>query len=121
MSYVYFIQSGYGKKPPIKIGVAENIDKRLLELQPGNPEELKVVASIKCANRMEAFNIESYLHRQLSKRKIRGEWFASCMRRIDKVMSKWYTNKKVDFKKYRDNDIDNELDMACLNEAINRI
>ena len=109
--YVYFIQSGYDKKPPIKIGVAINVERRLNALQTANPEKLTVIASIKCVNRMEAYNIESYLHRQLSNRKIRGEWFATCMRRVDKIMKKWYTNKELERDTYYQEKIDKELDM----------
>jgi len=36
MFYVYFIQAGKGA---IKIGQAKNVDRRLKELQVGNPQE----------------------------------------------------------------------------------
>jgi len=112
--YVYFIQSGTERKAPIKIGVAKNIERRLNALQTANPEKLTVIASIKCSNRLEAYNIESYLHRQLSNRKIRGEWFATCMRRVDRIMKKWYTNKELEQSSYYEEKIDNELDMQIL-------
>tara|TARA_R110000744_G_scaffold80450_3_gene157956 strand:+ start:3024 stop:3383 length:360 start_codon:yes stop_codon:yes gene_type:complete len=112
--HVYFIQSGYDKKPPIKIGVAKSIDRRLRTLQTANPEKLTLIASIKCESRGEAFNIESYLHKELNNRKIRGEWFATCMRRVDKIMKKWYTDKDFDFGTYCEERIENELDMKML-------
>lgn len=115
--YVYFIQSGNGKKPPVKIGVAQNIDKRLRSLQTANPEKLTLIASIECANRLEAFNIESYLHEKLVNRRIRGEWFATCMRRIDKHMSKWYKDKSIDSETPYSDKVDQELDMECLINA----
>jgi len=112
--YVYFIQSGYGKKPPIKVGVAKNIKRRLSSLQTANHEKLTIVASIKCSNRLEAYNIESYLHDKLSNRRIRGEWFTTCMRRVDKIMKKWYTNKELEQSSYYEDKIDAELDMQII-------
>jgi hypothetical protein len=112
--YVYFIQSGYDKKPPIKIGVAVNIERRLNALQTANPEKLSLIASIECKNRAEAFNIESYLHNELKNRKIRGEWFTTCMRRVDKIMKKWYTNKTLEQGTYYEEKVDNELDIKTL-------
>lgn len=112
--YVYFIKSGFDKKPPIKIGVAKNINRRLDSLQTANPEKLEVIASIKCSNRAEAYNIESYLHEKLKNRRIRGEWFATCMRRVDKAMKKWYTNKELERDDYYLQKIDDELDMISI-------
>ena len=112
--YVYFIKSGYDKRAPIKIGVAVNIERRLNALQTANPEKLTLIASIKCKSRAEAFNIESYLHGELNNRKIRGEWFITCMRRVDKIMKKWYTNKKLEWGSYCEEKIENELDIDYL-------
>ena len=95
--YVYFIQSGSSKKRnPVKIGVARNPERRLAALQTGNPEELKLLVVIECGSRAEAYAIESHLHKTLAKRNIRGEWFYACMRRINKAMIKWETNKSAE-------------------------
>jgi predicted GIY-YIG superfamily endonuclease len=95
--YVYFIQSGDSKKRnPVKIGVARNPERRLAALQTGNPEELKLLVVIECDSRTEAYAIESHLHKTLAKRNIRGEWFYACMRRINKAMIKWETNKSTE-------------------------
>lgn len=112
--YVYFIQSGYDKKPPIKIGVAVNIERRLSSLQTANHEKLTIIASIKCSNRAEAYNIESHLHAELKNRRIRGEWFTTCMRRVDKAMNKWYAKKDIDWGSHYEEKIDNELDIKIL-------
>ena len=116
--YVYFIRSGYDKKPPIKIGVAKNIERRLNSLQTANPEKLTLIASIECSSRSEAFNIESYLHNELNNRKIRGEWFTTCMRRVDKIMKKWYTNKELEWGSYCEERIEDELDMKMLSSDL---
>lgn len=109
--YVYFIQSGYYKKPLIKIGVTKSIKRRLNALQTANPEKLTLIASIECKSRSEAFNIESYLHNELSNRKIIGGWFVTCMRRVDKIMKKWYTNRELEWGSYCQKRIEDELDM----------
>ncbi len=71
--YVYFIQSG--KKGAIKIGKANNVDKRMAELQVGNQYLLRVVAQIPCKSSKHAELTEKRLHRFFAKQKIRGEWF----------------------------------------------
>ncbi len=112
--YVYFIQSGHDKKAPVKIGVAKNIQRRLEALQTANYEKLLLIAQIECANRAEAYNIESYLHKELSNRNIRGEWFATCMRRVDDLMKKWYTDKQLKTNFASEQREDEDLDMAIL-------
>ena len=111
--FVYFIQCGHDKKPPVKVGVARNIERRLKALQTGNPYELKVLCFIKCANSLEAYNLESFIHSELKNRKVRGEWFATCMRRINKIVNKWYTNKEIIFDGYSDK-IEEELDRQVM-------
>jgi hypothetical protein len=71
---VYVIQAG-NKKGAIKIGVADNPSKRLDDLQVGNHVELKILAVIPCSSKTHAYHLEGVLHRELSKYKIRGEWF----------------------------------------------
>lgn len=65
---VYFIQSGSGG--PIKIGLAIEPERRLSELQTGNPHELTLRASVK-GGRVA----ERKYHRSFSEFHIRGEWF----------------------------------------------
>lgn len=111
--FVYFIQCGHEKNPPIKVGVAKNIERRIKSMQTGNPFELKLLCFIECANAKEAYNLEGFIHSELKNRKIRGEWFATCMRRVNKIVSKWYTEKEVDFSKFSDR-VDEELDRQIM-------
>ena len=46
--YVYFVRQG-GGKGPIKIGKTKDLERRLIELQCGNPVELNYIAVIPCA------------------------------------------------------------------------
>lgn len=65
--YIYFIACG---TPHLKIGYAEDVAKRITELQTGNPEELFVVAARHGSRKLEAF-----LHANFAKIKCRREWF----------------------------------------------
>ena len=66
---VYFIQvePPHG---PIKIGVTNNVKKRLSSLQAANPYKLKVLYS--CEG---SYPHEKVLHKFFKKYKKRGEWF----------------------------------------------
>lgn len=65
---MYFIQGENGG--PIKIGVTDNIDKRLKQMQTGNPEKL-ILLHLTYGGR----NLEEELHLKFSQYLYRGEWF----------------------------------------------
>lgn len=75
---VYFIKSGHSG--PIKIGIAKNVKRRLEQLQIGNPVKLYVLATIPCASRLHAHDMEARLHKAHHKNHIRGEWFNACIK-----------------------------------------
>lgn len=74
-SYIYLIKSGTGKNAPIKIGIASSPDKRILELQVGNPKLLTLVCKVKASSRKHAEHLEYSLHQYFKHSHIRGEWF----------------------------------------------
>ena len=74
-SNVYLIRSG--KKGPIKIGIAKNVDSRISELQIGNPNKLFLVAIFPIHSEKKAREIERHLHKLFKRQHIRGEWFRS--------------------------------------------
>ena len=78
--YVYFIQEGRGSHGNIKIGKANNVDKRLNSLQTGNPRKLTIMASIKCKCVLDALKLEKRLHNKFKANRVRGEWFDSKIR-----------------------------------------
>lgn len=57
---------------PCKIGIARDPDKRLRELQTGNPHKLGVYLISKCSN---AQDFEYRAHRHLASKRMQGEWF----------------------------------------------
>ena len=66
---LYFIQSDFTGM--IKIGRSKNPKKRLKQLQTGNPNRLKLIASFKGKGEEE-----KYLHEELNRYKLKGEWFS---------------------------------------------
>lgn len=69
-SFVYFIQAG--QRGPIKIGKANDVEKRLAALQVGNPVRLEIIGVIECER---AHRKEAELHRKFSGSRLDGEWF----------------------------------------------
>lgn len=68
MRRIYFIQQG--TSGPIKIGQAIDVEKRLLLLQCGNPQPLRLLVWFGAAAAVEAA-----LHKHFRKHRLRGEWF----------------------------------------------
>ena len=67
--YLYFIQSDFTGM--IKIGRSKDPQKRLKQLQTGNPNKLKLIAEFKG----EGWK-EKILHERLEKYRLEGEWFS---------------------------------------------
>ena len=69
-SYVYFLQGGDGGL--IKIGKADNVERRIGEIQRMSPIPLNILCTIKCK---DANNLEHSLHNRFMKYRRHGEWF----------------------------------------------
>jgi hypothetical protein len=67
-TFIYFVQSG--ENGPIKIGFSNRPDRRLPELQTGNPRELVLRHVIPGDT-----SVERQLHTRFEPARIRGEWF----------------------------------------------
>ena len=65
---IYAIQAG--ERGPIKFGLTESPDKRLRELQTGNPETLRLLCAAEALD-----SVERLIHAHLSKDGLAGEWF----------------------------------------------
>lgn len=59
----------------IKLGVASDVQKRLRQLQTGNPEKLEVAWIVPAKNTAQAGAIETLLHDFFSSHRKSGEWF----------------------------------------------
>ena len=68
--YVYAIRNNHTGR--IKLGISENPERRLKELQIGNDCELELLAYREAANR---FKDEKAIHDKYQHLRVRGEWF----------------------------------------------
>lgn len=66
--FLYFIQVGIGG--PIKIGIASDVERRLLEVQIGCPYKLYLVLAV-----ASGAPFEGLIHKAFKDINIRGEWF----------------------------------------------
>ncbi|HEX3747557.1 MAG TPA: GIY-YIG nuclease family protein [Bryobacteraceae bacterium] len=72
-TYVYAISDGGGA---VKVGVANNVQRRLKELQTGHCRKLSTFCEIGFSSRVEAYSIECRAHRLLKGNLLEGEWFS---------------------------------------------
>lgn len=70
-SYVYILSNGVD----IKIGKANDVKKRIAQLQTGSSTVFSLLGVIKCNGSKEAFDIEKELHTKLAPYKTLNEWF----------------------------------------------
>ncbi len=56
----------------LKIGVTNNIDKRIKSLQTGNPHKIELLY---LEERLNPTKAERFLHQYFSKYRLEGEWF----------------------------------------------
>lgn len=74
---LYFIQKG--SDGPIKIGIAENVDRRMKELQTGNAVRLNLLAKVAQTKDLN----EGLLHEKFSHIRMNGEWFEPARELLD--------------------------------------
>ena len=70
-SYIYIIGSN---KPPYKVGISKNLNRRLRNLQTGYPYPLQIHHTIE-TDISQTKLFETILHRNLKHYKTNGEWF----------------------------------------------
>lgn len=69
--YIYIIRQGDTRL--FKIGVSNNPERRLKNLQTGNPHDLKILKQFRCD--VPAYGAERIIHAHLKDMHARGEWF----------------------------------------------
>jgi len=75
-----------------KIGVANDLSKRMQSIQTGCPLKIALVGTLKCKSRAQAFDIERRLHLFHDQYKTHGEWFAlhgSWAEALDRLVKEW--------------------------------
>ena len=82
----------------IKVGVAQDPEKRLAQLQTGSVGELCLVyQSYVCSN---AFNIESLVHQHFEDKHIRGEWYSVSKDDVIQYLEQQHFVLKSEFSRY---------------------
>lgn len=82
ISYVYFIiEEPFSGS--VKIGKADNVERRIKQLQTGNKLTLKLYGRIPT---MEPFILESHFHRKYKANQIKNEWFKMNLREVDRIL-----------------------------------
>jgi len=107
MSFVYIIRSG--DQGAYKIGVTNDIERRIINLQIGNPNKLHLIAFIDFGTRKRALYVEKMMHKFHKRHHIRGEWFS---RKIDlKGVDKYFKSSfKKQMKEHENNERQERLD-----------
>jgi predicted GIY-YIG superfamily endonuclease len=95
-SFVYILKAGSKAKSPIKVGVASNIQKRIKQLQTGNPHEIVLVMHFVCDSRNHAFRLEKTIHDMLKGQRLFGEWFSVSRNNLMKVLNKMGNQDEID-------------------------
>lgn len=71
-SYLYLIAAG---NHHVKIGISDNPNARLRELQTAHYERLTLMCTVQCKDRAGAFALERALHKWYAERRSSNEWF----------------------------------------------
>ena len=72
-SFVYAIGDGHGY---VKIGTADDVRKRMRQLQTGNPNRLYLIAFLRLKTRHDADRVEREAHSSNERDRTCGEWFS---------------------------------------------
>lgn len=117
-TYVYLIKcEGF-----VKIGNAHDPEKRMKDMQVGNPFELELIAKLPFEGKRAAHTYEMELHHRLRKHRVRGEWFAhkavSLALRAphkagDKKTKRTPKDERWHEEPYVDKQVDRELMASC--------
>lgn len=60
----------------VKVGWANNPEKRKRLLQCGNVKQLRTLGRIDCTCKQQAMDYERIIHKKYARYRIRGEWFS---------------------------------------------
>lgn len=113
MSYVYCISHN---DQYFKIGVSENPERRMYEMQTGNLIKLYCLWKFKCD---EPYKLESYVHSLLSKNSISGEWFEITISMCYKILEHLYVlDIEKSYIKSKDKDKENKSEFLLDEEVI---
>lgn len=94
--YIYVIKNPENDR--IKIGVSNNVEKRLNTLETGAGTKLDLVyKSVVCSN---AFDVENTVHKYFSEHRVFGEWFDVDVNKVVNYLEQQEYVLKSEFAKY---------------------
>ncbi len=88
---IYIVQSS----EYVKIGVAKNIEKRIVSLQTGNQHKLKLIAT---KETFDDYELEREIHRQYSENRKQGEWFILSERQMVDLIESFKFKQHEEYK-----------------------
>lgn len=122
LEYVYLIKCYSWTK----IGVSKDVDRRLRNIDsPKLPQEPFIIAH---KETRDAYSLESEIHEEFFSENTRGEWFSVNLENIEKIISKFGFECRVDVNEYYSNEnieietivIDDSFERRILQEKLNK-
>jgi hypothetical protein len=84
-TWLYVIRSAAG---PVKVGISSDVDKRLRQLQTGQPFGMTVQGTAGPMSRDMAVRVEGCVHTLLGERRCRGEWFDATIDHVCEALAR---------------------------------
>ena len=97
--YIYLLECEFPDKSLYKIGISNKVERRVKQLQTGNPYQIKLLLKFKTPY---AFKIEAALHREHKIDNVNGEWFDIDISNVENRINTLH--KGFDFLLKNDND-----------------
>lgn len=73
--YVIGMREGGIDLPYSKLGISDNVDRRIRDMTTGTPFDIFCEYSVPLENRLAALAAETKMHIELDGVRVRGEWF----------------------------------------------
>lgn len=74
---IYILSSGLLENKVLKIGITNNIEKRLKSIKTGNPEKVELIFIEEIPSYVNIREMENWLHSVFGKNRLEGEWFSN--------------------------------------------
>ena len=88
---LYILSIKDGSEKELKIGITNNIKKRLRNLQTGNSEIIKVEHIEEIDQNINIRELEGWLHSTFYEKKKKGEWFIGIeVRQVRRMILKYF-------------------------------
>lgn len=116
---VYLIgayQPGSSKPDAVKIGKANDVNKRLASIQTGNHLECRVIATWKFHSEERAFHVEKLAHYAFRRFRLAGEWHKPKLARFLDFLNTQAAEEKGHAKKTNEAYVEASVDLMILQE-----